>query len=311
MRWAWLIALSLIGCGGGTPEAPRVRPEGDTRPMRVVTTTGMIADIVKAIGGEHVRVEALMGPGVDPHQYKATPGDTRKLQTADLVLYNGLHLEGKMADFLSKLGKHSIAVTRDLDATRDLRPAPPGFKEGAHDPHVWFDVSLWKKCAVTVGKAMIEADPAHADAYIQRAQEYTLLLDELHAEMLTRVKAIPAERRVLITAHDAFYYFGRAYQFDVHGLQGVSTASEPNPRDVQELAKLIGTKKIPAIFGETSVPDRNLQSVVDAAKKDFGFEVKFIAGKLYSDAMGDPGTPEGTYMGMIRHNVKMIVEALK
>jgi manganese/zinc/iron transport system substrate-binding protein len=312
MRGFLLVLVALVGCNQADDTQP-VRRDSDpqARAMRVVVTTGMIADAAKVIGGEHIRLKTLMGPGVDPHQYKPTPSDIRDLQTAQLVLYNGLHLEGKMTDVLNKPGsKLSVAVTRDLDVKSDVRPAPPGF-EGVHDPHVWFDVSLWSKCVGTIGAAMAEVDPAHAADYTKRTKEYQTELAALHTEVLEKVKAVPQERRVLITAHDAFYYFGRAYNFDVHGLQGVSTASEPSTRDVQELAKLIGTRKVSAIFGETSVPDRNLQAVVDAADKDYKVKVKFIAGKLFSDAMGAPDTPEGKYVGMIRHNVNTIVSALK
>jgi manganese/zinc/iron transport system substrate-binding protein len=305
--------LLVVGCGkpAATPQQGHTRTE-EVRPLHVVVTTGMIADAVKAVGGEYVRIDALMGPGVDPHQYKATPSDIRQLQIADVVIYNGLHLEGKMADVLEKLGKSrkSVAITRDLDMKTDIRPAPPGY-EGAHDPHVWFDVSLWSKCVGTVAAVLADADRNHADVYAKRADDYRKQLAALHEEVLNKAKTIPQDKRVLITAHDAFYYFGRAYGFEVHGLQGVSTASEPGTGDVQTLAKLIGTRKLPAIFGETSVPDRNLQSVVDAAKKDYGVEVKFIAGQLFSDAMGDPKTPEGTYAGMIRHNIDTMVKALK
>ena len=289
MRGFLFVLVALVGCNqpsDNTPRAPRRESEG--RKLRVVATTGMVADIAQTLGGEHIKLKTLMGPGVDPHQYKATPSDIRDLQTAQLVLYNGLHLEGKMADVLGKLGTRvSVPVTRDLDLKTDVRPAPPGF-EGVHDPHVWFDVLLWSKCVDTVQKAMSDVDPEHAEVYAKRAKEYQNELEALHKEVLEKVKAVPAEKRVLITAHDAFYYFGKAYGFEVDGLQGVSTASEPSTRDVQELAKLIGTRKVTAIFGETSVPDRNLQAVVDAAEKDYKVKVKFIAGKLFSDALGAP-----------------------
>jgi manganese/zinc/iron transport system substrate-binding protein len=313
MRGFLLVLVAVVGCNQANdqPQPVRTDREPQTRAMRVVATTGMIADAAKIIGGEHIKLKTLMGPGVDPHQYKPTPSDIRDLQTAQLVLYNGLHLEGKMTDVLHKPGsKMSVAVTRDLDQKADLRPAPPGF-EGVHDPHVWFDVALWSKCVGTMGAAMAEVDPEHAADYTKRAQQYQAELATLHQEVKDMLKAVPEERRVLITAHDAFYYFGRAYDFEVRGLQGVSTASEPSTRDVQELAKLIGTRKVSAIFGETSVPDRNLQAVVDAADKDYKVKVKFIAGKLFSDAMGAPDTPEGKYVGMIRHNVNTIVGALK
>jgi manganese/zinc/iron transport system substrate-binding protein len=233
------------------------------------------------------------------------------MQSAKLVLYNGLHLEGKMADVFEQMGQRTrtVAVTHRMDPHRDLRPAAEGY-EGTHDPHVWFDVSLWMKAVEAVRDALAEMDPVHAADFRANADVYLKELAALHAEVKAKAAAIPAERRVLITAHDAFFYFGRAYGFEVHGLQGISTASEPSTRDVQELAKLIGTQKVPAIFGETSVPDRNIQAVVDAVRMGYGFEVRFVKDKLFSDALGDAGTPAGTYVGMVRHNVDTIVGAL-
>lgn len=309
MRY-WIVGLlCVIGCGPHNSLSP---DEIARRPVKVVATTGMIADAVANIGGERVQVEALMGPGVDPHQYRASAGDLRRLQTADLVLYNGLHLEGRMADVLEQFGKggRCVAVTKDLDKEKELRPAPEGY-DGAHDPHVWFDVRMWSQVAATIGAELKRIDPVHAASYEQRTSAYQAKLRQVHDEVVARAAEIPAERRVLVTAHDAFYYFGRAYGFEVHGLQGVSTASEPGTKDVQELAKLIGSRRVAAIFGETSVPDRNLKAVVDAVEKGYGYEVKFIAGQLYSDAMGDPKGPAGTYIGMVRTNIETIVNALR
>jgi len=309
MRWSILGLLLVIGCSESTSVSPK---PGTAGAIRILATTSMIGDAVQQVGGEFVTVKTLMGPGVDPHQYKATPSDLHELQTAQLIIYNGLHLEGKMADLLEDFGKNhkAVAITRELDPEHDIRPAPKGY-EGAHDPHVWFDVALWSKCVGTVQAALSEADPKHKEQFAKNAAAYRKQLAELHEEVLAKAKTIPGERRVLITAHDAFYYFGRAYGFEVHGLQGVSTASEPSTTNVQELAKLIGTRKVSAIFGETSVPDRNLQAVVSAAEKDYGIKVKFIAGQLFSDAMGDPGTPAGSYIGMVRHNIDVIVQGLK
>lgn len=310
MRYLMLLLLICAGCGVKTSVGDGVAI--DHRKVQVTVTTGMIADAVKNIGGDRVVVDCLMGPGVDPHQYKASGGDLKRLKSADVVFYNGLHLEGKMADVFEQLndGRRYVAISRDLDHQTDLRPAPEGF-EGVHDPHVWFDVALWSKAVGSVGKALAEIDPKSADAYASRTATYQVSLRELHDEVLRKAETIPRDQRVLITAHDAFYYFGRAYGFEVHGLQGVSTASEPGTKDVQELANLIGKRKVPAIFGETSVPDRNLQAVVNAAEKSHGHKINFIPGKLFSDALGDPGTPAGTYTGMVRHNIDTIVTALK
>ncbi len=305
----WLL---LLCCGCGVVSSPGGSDQISNRKVHVTVTTGMIADAVRNIGGDRVKVDCLMGPGVDPHQYKASGGDLKRLQSADIVFYNGLHLEGKMADVLEQLGANGryISITKDLDDKTDLRPAPEGY-EGVHDPHVWFDVALWSKAVGSIGRELAKADPQSAGEYEKRTISYQAGLTEVHQEVARKSATIPAERRVLITAHDAFYYFGRAYGFEVRGLQGVSTASEPGTKDVQELAKLIGTRRIPAIFGETSVPDRNLQAVVNAANKDYGFNVKFIPGELYSDALGDPATPAGTYIGMVRHNIDTMVAALK
>jgi manganese/zinc/iron transport system substrate-binding protein len=297
----WL-GIALTGCSSAN--------NGTSPP--VVATTGMIADAAKVIGGNHVAVYTLMGPGVDPHQYKASAGDLQRMQAAKLVLYNGLHLEGKMADVFEQMSKRTktVAVTHRMDPQRDLRPAAAGY-EGTHDPHVWFDVSLWMKGVEAVRDALIELDPTHAADFRANAGAYLKELAALHEEVKAKAGTVPKERRVLVTAHDAFYYFGRAYGFEVHGLQGISTASEPSTRDVQELARLIGTRKLPAIFGETSVPDRNIQAVVDAVRTGYGFDVRFVGEKLFSDALGSPGTPAGTYVGMVRHNIDTIVEALK
>lgn len=278
----------------------------------VVATTGMIGDAARIIGGPHVDVHTMMGPGIDPHQYKATSGDLRRMQAAKLVLYNGLHLEGKMTDVFASMAKRTktVAVTHSLDEKTELRTAAEGY-EGTHDPHVWFDVSLWMKCVAAVRDALCDLDPPHAAEFRANADAYLKELAALHDEVKAKAASIPKERRVLVTAHDAFYYFGRAYGFEVRGLQGISTASEPSTRDVQDLATLIGERKLPAIFGETSVPDRNIQAVRDAVTKGYGFEVKFVGERLYSDALGDANTPAGTYAGMVRHNIDAMAEALK
>lgn len=306
LRMIVLLPVLVIaaGCNGASPD-PAPKPG-------IVATTGMIGDAATIIAGPHFTVHTLMGPGIDPHQYKARAGDLQRMQNAKLILYNGLHLEGKMADVFEQMNRttRTVAVTHRLDPQTDLRPAVEGF-EGAHDPHVWFDVSLWMKAVEAIRDALCEVDPEHAAEYRARAETYLRELADLHAEVKALAASVPADRRVLITAHDAFYYFGRAYGFEVHGLQGISTVSEPSTRDVQRLAQLIGSRKVPAIFGETSVPDRNLQAVCDAVARDYGFAVRFQGGQLYSDALGDAGTPEGTYIGMVRHNIGVIAGALK
>jgi manganese/zinc/iron transport system substrate-binding protein len=277
--------------------------------LNIVTTTGMIADIAKNIGGEHVEVIALMGPGVDPHLYKASEGDVRRLQEADIVFYNGLHLEAQMGEVLEKMndfGVKTVAVANEIDPAILL--SHPQY-EDAVDPHVWFDVTLWMKAAEQVQKTLVETDPAHAAEYEANAIAYLAQLEELHQYVLDQAQTIPAEKRIIITAHDAFSYFGRAYGFDVRGLQGISTEAQAGTADVQDLANFIVEKQIPAIFVESSVPQRNVEAV-QAAVQSQGFDVQ-IGGSLFSDAMGSEGTPEGTYIGMVRHNIDIITAALK
>lgn len=298
-----ILGLLLQGCA---PEK-----EGGSRdraaPLRVVTTIGMIGDAAERIGGEHVDVTALMGPGVDPHLYKATEGDVRRLASADLILYNGLHLEAKMGEVLEQMGARTmtVAVAERIDPTKLI--SPPEFK-GAHDPHVWFDVSIWSSAVEGVRDALVARAPEHRDAFIAAAAVY---LDELRATdayVAERAMQVPDLQRVLITAHDAFHYFGIRYGFEVRGLQGISTEAQAGTADVRELAAFIADRRIPAIFVESSVPPRAIEAV-QAAVRARGFDVA-IGGELFSDAMGSPGTPEGTYVGMVRHNVDTITNAL-
>jgi manganese/zinc/iron transport system substrate-binding protein len=275
--------------------------------LRVVATIGMITDVAARIGGDHVYVQGLMGPGVDPHLYKARAGDVRRLARADLVLYNGLHLEAAMGEVLEELGRsrHTVAVTEGID--RGALMSLEGYA-GSYDPHVWFDVSLWIQAARRIGRALSDADPARAGEYSARTSAYVAELEQLDAWIRQRVAELPPERRVLITAHDAFGYFGRAYGFEVLALQGISTSAEAGTGDVQRLAAEIERRRVPALFLETSIPPRTIRSVV-AAVNARGFRVQ-PGGELYSDALGDAGTAEGTYIGMVRHNVETIVSAL-
>ncbi|MDX9830221.1 MAG: zinc ABC transporter substrate-binding protein [Anaerolineae bacterium] len=298
-----LAALFLAGCG---------RPPGHLgdlagRQIQAVATVGMIADIVQRVGGERVAVEGLMGPGIDPHSYKASEGDVIALAEADVVFYNGLHLEAKMAEVFQKMGGAIVTVAVTDGIPRDRLLTPPEF-EGQYDPHVWFDVTLWQYAVEAVRDALVEIDPGHADGYEARARETLAELDELHRYVLAQAARLPAEQRVLVTAHDAFNYFGRAYGFEVRGLQGISTATEAGIGDVQDLADFITERRIGAIFVESSVPVRNVEALQEAVRAR-GFQVR-IGGELFSDAMGDEGSPEGTYPGMVRHNIDTIVTAL-
>lgn len=302
IRLALLLAVfSLVACGNG--EAPRA--EGD--PLRVVTTIGMITDIVEEVGGDRVQVTGLMGPGIDPHLYRASAGDVRTLAGADLVFYNGLLLEAAMAEVLAEMDgrTRTRAVTAGMD--RDALLRPPEF-EGAWDPHVWSDVRLWMEAVEEVARVLSDVDPEGAEAYAARAEAYLEELEGLDAWVREEVARVPEELRVLVTAHDAFNYFGRAYGFEVRGLQGLSTVTEAGAGDVQDLARFIADRSIPALFVESSISPRTIEAV-RAAVRARGGTVE-IGGTLFSDAMGDPDTPEGTYPGMVRHNVTTIVEAL-
>jgi manganese/zinc/iron transport system substrate-binding protein len=308
---AWIVPAALIALGSGCETSrDAARPPEDLagRRVRVVATTGMITDIVIRVGGDRVSVSGLMGPGVDPHLYKASEGDVLRMAAADVIFHNGLHLEGKVADVFERMTRRvaTDAVTDGIDRALLLRPAE--FR-GAYDPHVWFDVALWMKAVERVADTLSKVDPAHAETYRRNAAAYLEELDALHRYVKRRAEELPPEKRVLITAHDAFNYFGRAYGFRVHGLQGVSTVTEAGAADIQALARLIVEKRIPAVFVETSVPPRYIEALREAVRAR-GYNVE-IGGDLFSDAMGDPGTPEGTYIGMVRHNIDTIVTALK
>ncbi|HEU0300835.1 MAG TPA: zinc ABC transporter substrate-binding protein [Longimicrobium sp.] len=301
-----LTVLAVLGAMAAAGCAPPDPPQEEGR-LGVVTTIGMIRDVVENVGGEHVRVVGLMGPGVDPHLYKASEGDVRRLFRADVIFYGGLHLEARMGEVLEEMGGRTRvrAVSEVIPVERRL--APPEFK-GAYDPHVWFDVGLWAMTVDVVARTLAEADPAHAADFQANADRYRAELAELDRYVRAQAQRVPAERRVLITAHDAFNYFGRAYGFQVRGLQGISTASEAGTADVQALAAFIATRRIPAVFVESSIPRRTIEAVQEAVRAR-GYDVR-IGGSLFSDAMGNPGTPEGTYIGMVRHNIDTIVGAL-
>ncbi len=297
-------ALRAVRSGATRGTEPRIGARGPD----VVATTSFIADLARNVGGERVRVTALMGPGVDPHLFKASEGDVTRLGEADLTLYGGLHLEGRMSEVLERLSERGVpcvAVTSGVPPGRLIRSGPGG----TPDPHVWHDVSLWMEAARTVRDALSRVDPAGADGYATRCEAYLAELARLDAEVRDRLRAVPRERRVLVTAHDAFAYFGRAYDVEVRGIQGISTVAEAGGRDIREVADLIARRRIPAIFVESSVSPRVIESL-QAAVQARGFEVA-IGEALLSDALGDPGTQEGTYVGMIRHNVAAILRGLR
>lgn len=307
-RWLALgsivAALLVVGCSGEDSETAGA----GKKKLRITTTTTMITDLVEQVGGEKVEVTGLMGPGVDPHLYNASQGDVAALQEADAIFYNGLFLEGQMGDLLVKVGQQTptVKVTEDIPEEKLLVSED---YEGQADPHVWFDLSLWATTVDPVVEQASELDPENSEYYERRGEEYKRELLESDASVEERISTIPENRRVLVTAHDAFRYFGERYGMEVRGLQGISTESEAGAGDVRALADYLAENKIPAIFVESSVPRRNVEAV-QAAVRDRGGELK-IGGQLYSDAIGEPGTEAGTFVGAVNENVDTIVEALR
>ncbi len=298
---AGFASLLVSGSAGGC------EPGRDAEPIKIVATTGMIADAARNVAGDRAKVTALMGEGVDPHLYKASPGDARLMSDADLILYNGLHLEGKMADALVKLARRKPTVQVTESIPESLLREPPEF-QGQYDPHVWFDVSLWMNVAERIRDALAEHDPAGKETYAGNASRYVEELRALHEWCKEELQQIPREKRVLVTAHDAFGYFGRAYGLEVKAIQGISTDSEPPLTVINDLVDLLVSRRINAVFVESSVPRKTIEALVEGASAR-GHRVT-IGGQLFSDAMGREGTPEGTYVGMVRHNVNTIVRAL-
>jgi manganese/zinc/iron transport system substrate-binding protein len=302
--------LSVLFIGCGADEAESVNDATNTASYKIVGTVGMITDVVRNIAGEHATVEGIIGEGVDPHLYKPTRSDVVRLQAADLIFYNGLLLEGRMSDVLMQMataGKPVHAVTeRILNDADYLMDKDDG--SSYTDPHVWMDVAGWRTGVDVIAAALATHDPANAAAYQARAVAYSAKLAALHRYALEAMSTIPEQQRVLVTAHDAFRYMGRAYGLQVRGIQGLSTESEAGVRDVEELIDYIVARQIPAVFVESSVAHKNVRALVEGAQAR-GHAVR-IGGELFSDAMGQFGTYEGTYIGMIDHNVTTIVNAL-
>jgi manganese/zinc/iron transport system substrate-binding protein len=293
-------ALLLCGCN---------RTKENNGKLNIVTTTTMITDLVNNIGGDSVNVEGLMGSGVDPHLYKASEGDVTKLVNADIIFYNGLHLEGKLVEVFEKMGSASktpIALAEVLDKSTLIGS---DYFASNYDPHVWFDITYYKQFAEKVTSVLSEKNPENASYFDSNKLKYLTKLEQLQTVIKAKIETLPQEKRILVTAHDAFNYFGKAYDFEVVGLQGLSTATEAGVQDVQKLATFIIAKKIKAIFVESSVPKRTIEALQEAVKSK-GHNVE-IGGTLYSDALGNAGTVEGTYIGMFDYNVNTIVNALK
>ncbi|MDX5348156.1 MAG: zinc ABC transporter substrate-binding protein [Hymenobacteraceae bacterium] len=296
-----LLLLCLTACEPGSYQ----QKAGTTR---FVATTSILADAVKNIVGDSAVAISIMGPGVDPHLYKPTQGDLRRLTRSTMVIYNGLHLEGKMGEVLEKLSRlKPIVAAADGIPKEKLRQAAE-FQD-SYDPHIWFDVALWKDAVQHISKQIQQQDPDNAAYYQKRTERYVQQLDSLDNWVQAQIQTIPQKQRILITAHDAFGYFGDAYQVQVRGLQGISTMSEFGLRDVSELVDFIVTNNIKAVFVETSVSEKSIKAVVSGCRSK-GHEVK-IGGTLYSDALGAKKSEAGTYIGMVRSNVNTIVSALK
>ena len=308
----YFLVLLLIFSGGCQKE--KTEDIANTKPtiekkLNVVATISMITDIVSNVGGDKIDVTGIIGEGVDPHLYKPTARDTKRLTEADIIFYNGLHLEvriiGAVLDKMKDKTK-AVAVTDGMDRSR-LRETPEFL--GGYDPHVWHDASLWMKAAEKVRDALAHADSNNAEYYRSNAKKYLATLQILHDDMQKLAAQIPPKRKVLVTTHDAFGYLGRAYNFEVRGLMGINTENEVGIVDVRELAAFIIERKISTMFVETSAAPQGIHAV-QAAVKAKGFNVK-IGGGLFADAMGTPGTPEGTYIGMMRYNIDTIVNSLQ
>lgn len=277
--------------------------------LQIVTTTTMITDMVQNIGGTQVEVKGLMGSGVDPHLYKASEGDVTKLFNADVIIYNGLHLEGKLEDIFEKMRKQqkkTIAVSDAIDKSGLISSE---YFASNYDPHIWFHIGYWKQATRFVVDELKKLDPKNAEYFEENGQQYIDKLTTLAKEVSDEIQTLPVEKRILVTAHDAFNYFGKLHEFEVVGLQGLSTATEAGVQDVQKLAGFIIEKDVKAIFVESSVPKRTIEAL-QAAVQSKDHEVA-IGGTLYSDALGDAGTEEGTYIGMYKYNISTIVNALK
>ena len=292
------IVLALAGCSS----------EIDDGRVDVVATVGMLADAVEHVGGDLVDVKSLMGPGVDPHLYNASAGDVRKMADADVVFYVGLHLEGKMIDAFEALGDRAVSVAEGADETMLISSDPEVFG-GNYDPHIWFDVEIWRSLLPLIVETLSGIDPANANVYQANANVYMNELEELNLWTVGRVSELQIEKRVLVTAHDAFGYFGKAYGFEVMGLQGISTVSDFGVKDLEKVLDFIVEKEIKAIFVESSISPKSIEALREGVISK-GWNVE-IGGELFSDAMGDYGTLEGTYVGMVKHNVNIIVNSLK
>ena len=296
---AILAVIVVLGCKNN---------KEDNGKLKVVVTTSMLTDLVKNIGADLIEIEGLMGPGVDPHLYKASEGDVSKLFNADVIFYNGLHLEGKLVEVFEKMEAQKTTVALGEFLAKEGLIGSDYFASN-YDPHVWFNIQYFKEFSDKVTSVLSEKDPKNAASYTANNLAFQQKLDLLHTAVVNTIATLAPEKRILVTAHDAFNYFGKAYGFKVVGLQGLSTATEAGVQDVQKLSEYIIANKVKAIFIESSVPRRTIEAL-EAAVLSKGHQVS-IGGSLYSDALGDGGSVEGTYVGMFLYNVKTIVNALQ
>lgn len=287
--------------------SPKEKTKNDK--LKIVTTTTMLTDLVKSIGGENVEVQGLMGAGVDPHLYKASEGDVQKLYNADIIIYSGLHLEGKLSEVLEKMEHQNKKIIVAADALPQNSLISSSNFASNYDPHIWFDTHNWIKITQYINDRLVSFYPKNKVIFQKNTKNYIIKLNELNANITEKINQLPKEKRILVTAHDAFNYFGKQHEFQVVGLQGLSTATEAGVKDVQKLANFIIKNNVKAIFVESSVPKRTIEAL-QASVKAKNHEVK-IGGTLYSDALGSAGTPEGNYIGMYTYNVNTMVNALK
>lgn len=295
----------LIACQSTENGNEQENQEKTEKPIEVVTTIAQIGEPLQIIGGNKINVVSLMGPGVDPHLYEATQGDINKLEKAEIIFYNGLNLEGNMGEIFSKMKekKETFAIAELIDKEKLLTD-----EEGVYDPHIWFDLDLWKEALNNATKKLKEYSPKNSDYFEENKNKYFNEIDTLKQEAKEKLASIPKEKRILVTAHDAFGYFGRMYDIEVVGLQGLSTEDEVGLSDIQSTIDLIIEKQVPSVFIESSVNQNSINAVIEGTAKA-GLQIK-LGGELFSDAMGEEGTVEGTYLGMYRHNVNTIYEGL-
>lgn len=302
--WALLLfpimMILLVACSSPDEEANG----GNGKEIRIVTTIAQIGEPLSVIGGDVVQVESLMGPSVDPHLYNASQSDISKIGEADIIFYNGLNLEANMVEVFDSIGKSKPVLAIGDTISEEVLLTDEG---GALDPHIWFDIDLWQEALDAAVEELKDYSPENADYFEENKQNYFAELATLKEEA-EKLADIPEEQRYLVTAHDAFGYFGRMHNMEVIGLQGLSTEDEIGVTDINDTIEIIKTYKVPAIFVESSISQNSIQAVIEGAQSD-GVQVE-LGGELYSDAMGESGTEEGTYIGMYRHNIDTIYEAL-